>query len=289
MNLVIYLPASATAPVPVLLQLTFGAPPAPHALLDAGTPEKPAEIGPIAEMLKRGYAYAVFKYTEVEPDGDKSGQNGVRELAKTEGSTAAPDSWGSISAWAWGASRMVDYIKTDAALDGNRVALIGHSRLGKTVLWAAAQDERFALTFSSCAGEMGSSLARRDYGETVDDMASNFGGQFAPNLGKYIGHWDQMPVDSHFLIALNAPRPLLITAGTLDQWADPRGEFLAEVAAGPVYRLLGKKDLETTQFPPVDTPITSGDLAYFYHTGPHAITLGDWNVFLDFADRYLAR
>jgi len=171
-------------------------------------------------------------------------------------------------------------------VDAKRVALIGHSRLGKTVLLAGARDPRFALIFSSCGGEMGSALARRDYGETIDDMAANFPWQFCGNFQKYPGHWNEMPVDAHELIALNAPHPVFISGGTGDQWSDPRGEFLAEVAAGPVYRLLGLKDLGTTNFPPVDTPLITGDLGYNYHTGPHAIMPEDWNAFLDFADKY---
>ena len=199
----------------------------------------------------------------------------------------AADEWGTISAWAWGASRVLDYFTTDRAVDAKRVALIGHSRLGKTVLWAGARDPRFALVFSSCAGEMGSALARRDYGETVDDMAASFPWQFAGNFQKYAGHWNDMPVDAHLIIALNAPHPVFITGGTQDQWADPKGEFLAEVAAGPVYRLLGKKDLGVSDGPPLDTPLLTGDLGFHYHTGGHTITASDWKAFLDFADRYL--
>jgi hypothetical protein len=172
-------------------------------------------------------------------------------------------------------------------VDAKRIALIGHSRLGKTALWAGAQDPRFAMVFSSCAGEMGSSLARRDYGETIDDMVANLSWQFADNFKKYSGRWNDMPVDAHMLIALNAPHPVFITAGTQDQWADPRGEFLAAVAAGPVYRLLGQKDLGATEGPPLDKPLTTGAIGFLYHTGPHAITAADWQAFFNFAERYL--
>jgi len=182
---------------------------------------------------------------------------------------------------------VLDYLESDRAVDAKRVALIGHSRLGKTALWAGARDARFALVFSSCSGEMGASLARRDFGETVDDVIANFPWWFAGNFQKYSDHWNDMPVDSHLLIALNAPRPVFITGGTQDQWADPHGQFLAEVAAGPVYRLLGKKDLGTSELPPLDTPLVSGDLGFLYHTGAHTITAEDWKAFLDFADRHL--
>ncbi len=167
-----------------------------------------------------------------------------------------------------------------------QVAVFGHSRLGKTVLWASALDERIAAVFSSCAGEMGSALARRDWGETVDDMAQNFPWQFAGNFQKWPGRWNEMPVDAHMLIALSAPRPVFVTGGTTDQWADPVGEFLAQVAAGPVYRLLGRKDLGTTELPPLDTPLVQGDLGWHYHTGGHTATPADWQAFLAFLEKY---
>jgi hypothetical protein len=293
-HLQIYLPAKATKPVPLLLHIVFfGNPPVTSTASNAVSPSpvrRPAfsETGPITNILARGYGYATFRYTEVQPDNSNTFHSGVIGLTLAPGQAKpGPDEWGTISAWAWGASRVLDYLETDPAVDAKRVALIGHSRLGKTVLWAGAQDPRFALIFSSCAGEMGSALARRDYGETIDDMAANFPWQFAGNFQKYSGHWNDMPVDAHMLIALNAPHPVFITGGTQDQWSDPRGEFLAEVAAGPVYRLVGKKDLGTNDGPPLDTPLITGDLGFHYHTGGHTITASDWNAFLDFADKYL--
>lgn len=241
-------------------------------------------------MLSRGFGYALVRYSEIQPDNANTHASGVQALAYAPGQTApAADEWGTIAAWAWGASRVLDYLATDPAVDARRVAIVGHSRLGKTALWTGASDPRFALVFSSCAGEMGSALARRDYGETLDDMAGNFGWQFAGNLQKYPGHWTDLPVDAHMLIALCAPRPVFITGGTKDQWADPKGEFLAEVAAGPVYRLLGKADLGTRDLPPLDTPLIEGDLGFHYHTGGHTITASDWNAFLTFASRHLKR
>ena len=167
---------------------------------------------------------------------------------------------------------MIDYLETDRSVNAKQIALFGHSRLGKTALWATAKDERIAAAFSSCSGEMGAALARRDWGETVDDMAQNFPWQFAGNLQKWAGRWNEMPVDAHMLIALSAPRPVFITGGTADQWADPVGMFKAAVAAGPVYRLLGKKDLGVTELPALDTPVISGDLGWHYHTGGHTAT-----------------
>lgn len=279
-NLLMYLPAKAAKPVPLLVQLSFFANPV------AGAVSRDATI--ISNSLALGYGYASLRYTEIEGDTRTNSVSGVRKLALAAGqSQPAADEWGTISAWAWGASRVLDYLETDRAVDAKRVALIGHSRLGKTVLWAGARDPRFALIFSSCSGEMGASLARRDWGETVDDMAANFPWQFAGNFQKFSGRWSDMPVDSHMLIALNAPRPVFITGGTQDQWADPHGQFLAQVAAGPVYRLLGRQDLGTSKLPPLDSPQISGDLGFHYHTGGHTITSADWTAFLNFAEMHL--
>lgn len=289
-NVFLYLPANANGPVPVLLHLTFSTVdpgmPAPSSM--NSTRPHPSEAGPLTNILARGYGYATVRYTELEGDSSTNNLTLARKLALAPNQTKpAADEWGTITVWAWGVSRVLDYLETDPAVDAKRVALIGHSRLGKTALWAGAHDPRFALVFSSCAGEMGSALSRRDYGETVDDMAANFPYWFAGNFQKYSGHWNAMPVDAHMLIAINAPRPVFLTGGTQDQWADPRGEFLAAVAAGPVYRLLGQKDLGETEGPPLDKPLTSGTLGFLYHTGAHAILPIDWQAFFDFSEKFL--
>jgi hypothetical protein len=303
MNIAMYLPAHATGPVPLVLSLSFfglrGEPSPNPCLTDVDPTKAPAPPAggrgpgfgfgePVADILAHGYGYAIVNYSQIETDTQhQPNLNIVRKLALAPGQDKPdPDQWGTISAWAWGLSRIMDYLETDSAVDAKRVAIVGHSRLGKTVLWAGAADPRFAMVFSSQGGELGSALGRRDYGETIDDMAQNYDYQFAGNLQRYVGHWDDLPVDTHMLISLIAPRPLLITGGTGDQWSDPHGEFLGEVAAAPVYRLLGAKDLGTTEWPKPETPLISGDLAYYYHTGPHAITKEDWVVFLNFADKY---
>lgn len=276
-NVTVYIPANAKGPVPIVLCINFG-----------GGGRNPIPSGePIADIIARGWGYANVGYADIQPDSAAFTQ-GVIGLTLAAGQTAPPpDGWGTIGAWAWGISRIVDYFETDKAIDASQVAIVGHSRLGKTVLWAGAQDPRIAVVFSSCAGEMGSSLARRDWGETVDDMAQNFAWQFAGNFQKWPGRWNDMPVDAHMLVALNAPHPVFITGGTTDQWADPKGEFLAALTAGPVYRLLGRKDLGVTELPPLDTPIISGDVGWHYHTGGHSATPADWKAFLDFASKYL--
>jgi len=297
-NLTVYTPSKAAGPVPLILLVNFGGGPgrgaARGAAPAAGAAPVPGRGGPgsgeppvAEEILTRGWGYATVGYNDIQPDRANAWDQGVIGLTLQPGQTQpAPDEWGTISAWAWGISRIVDYFETDASVNAKQIAIQGHSRLGKTVLWAAARDERIAAVFSSCAGEMGSALARRDWGETVDDMAQNFGWQFSGNFQKWSGRWKDMPVDAHMLIALSAPRPAFISGGTADQWADPVGEFLAAVAAGPVYRLLGKKDLGVTALPPLDTPLTSGDLGWHYHTGGHTATPADWAAFLQFMSKY---
>jgi hypothetical protein len=295
-NLTMYTPARAAGPVPLILLVNFGGGAGARGAAQpaAGAGAVPGRGAPGAgeplvasDILARGWGYATVGYQDIQPDRANSWNQGVIGLTLQPGQVQpGPDEWGTISAWAWGISRIVDYLETDPSVNAKQIALHGHSRLGKTVLWAAARDERIAAVFSSCAGEMGSALSRRDWGETVDDMAQNFGWQFAGNFQKWTGRWNDMPVDAHMLIALSAPRPVFITAGTTDQWADPVGEFLATVAAGPVYRLLGRKDLGVSALPPLDVPVTDGDLGWHYHTGGHTATPADWAAFLQFLSKY---
>jgi hypothetical protein len=202
----------------------------------------------------------------------------------SRGEPRKPDEWGALSAWSWGLSRALDYFESDKSVDAKQVGLEGHSRYGKAALLAAALDQRFAIVFASCSGEGGAKLSRRSYGQTLDNIASSY--WMAENFKKYAGHWNNLPVDAHELIAMVAPRPVFITGGTQDFWADPHGEFLAAAAAAPVYRLLGKTDMGTTQMPAPDVPLISGELAFRFHAGPHTDSL-DWPVFLQFAHRYL--
>ena len=289
-KLTLYTPTKSDRPAPVILLVNFGGGPPPPAGSPAATRRFPTDPPVAAEIIARGWGYATVGYQDIQPDRKSSFTEGVIGLTLAPGQAQpAPDEWGTISAWSWGISRVLDYLETDRSVDGKRLAVYGHSRLGKTVLWAAARDERISAVFSSCAGEMGSALARRDWGETVDDMAQNFPWQFAGNFQKWPGRWHEMPVDAHLLIALSAPRPVFVTGGTTDQWADPVGQFLAMVAAGPIYRLLGKQDLGVTQLPPLDTPLTGGDLGWHYHTGGHTATPADWQAFLAFVGKYFDR
>ena len=235
----------------------------------------------IAETLARGYGIAFINYQDIEPDlpGGAGAKFGVRK------NFPAPDTndWGAIGAWAWGASRALDYLQTDK--DVGRVILFGHSRLGKTALWEGAQDTRFAAVIANCSGEMGASLSRRDYGETVDDVARHFPYWMAENFQKYAHHWNDLPVDSHFLISLIAPRPLFLNTGSEDKWGDPHGEFLAARAATPVYELFGEVGITETNFPPLDRALQH-DIGFNCHTGKHDVLPTDWDNFLDFADAH---
>jgi hypothetical protein len=290
----VYTPANTTKRAPIILLLNFGGGPARTGAAATGARggqgRGNAAAGDppnAADILARGWGYAVVGYNDIQPDRADAWTEGVigQTLAPGQNRPAA-DEWGTIGAWAWGASRIADYLESDKNVDASRIALYGFSRLGKTVLWAAAQDLRFKAVFSGCAGEMGSALARRDWGETVDDMAQNFAWQFSESFQQWPGRWSEMPVDAHMLISLIAPRPVFVTGGTGDQWADPKGEFLAQVAAGPVYRLLGARDLGTATYPSPDTPVVAGDLAFNLHSGGHTATPGEWALFAEFLSRY---
>ena len=302
-DLLLYLPADARKPVPVLLNISFTANSA--AVDDPGV--KPGEVwgrdkkrvpAPkgglgrlnVLPLIEAGFGAATIYYGDIEPDFNGGLPYSVRASYLKPGQTEfAPDEWGAIGAWAWGMSRAMDYLETDKGVDPKRVAILGVSRLGKTVLWAGAQDTRFAAVIDSCSGEGGAALSRRNYGETIAHLTapSRYPYWFCTNYQKFAQHVDQFPVDSHMLIALIAPRPVLLQTGDVDGWADPKGEFLAEVAAGPVYRLLGKQGLDTDQWPKAGEPILH-TLGYYMHDGGHGILPPDWNVFVRFLKMHLA-
>jgi len=239
-------------------------------------------------ILDRGWGYGRVDTSAVQRDSADLAtlQTGVIGMTLKPGQPRPPDEWGVLRAWSWAMSRAMDYLETDPQVDAKQVAITGHSRFGKMVLITAALDPRFAMVFPTCAGEMGTSLSRHDWGETIDDMVQLFAPHFAGNFVKYAGDWNKLPVDAHMLIALVAPRPVFITGGTTDQWSDPKGEFMAAAAAGPVYKLLGKKDLGATEMPAPDAPLVDGDIAFNEHTGGHLVTPTEWQLFLKFADRY---
>jgi hypothetical protein len=303
-HLLIYLPAHAQKPVPMFFSINFGA--VQNAVDDAGiTPEEVwdpktnTKISPpkgrgfgrldVGPLLDAGFGVATFYYGDVDPDYASGFSNGIRAHYLKPGQTErAPDDWGSIAAWAWGMSRVEDYFETDKSIDAKRVAIHGISRLGKTVMWAGAHDRRFAAVIASCSGEGGAALSHRDYGETIALLTAptRFPYQFAPNYAQYGGFPDKAPMDANLLIALIAPRPLLLQTGSTDYWSDPKGEFLAEVAAGPVYKLLGKDPLDTDVWPAPKQPILH-DLGYYMHDGAHGMVSTDWDIYLEFLKMHL--
>jgi GH35 family endo-1,4-beta-xylanase len=278
-------PANATAPVPVIMELSFVFPPGVRFQPSVVSAPDPGQ----EQVLRKGWGYASLIPTSVQADNGAGLTSGIIGLTN-KGQPRALDDWGALRAWAWGASRALDYFENDKNVDAKRVGLEGHSRFGKAALVAMAYDQRFAIAYISSSGAAGAKLHRRNWGELVENIASS--GEYhwmAGNYLKYAGplSWNDLPVDSHELIALCAPRPVFIGVGDKgDYWVDAKGMFMAAVAAGPVYKLLGKKDLGVSEFPEIETELIDGDVAFRQHRGGHT-TAPNWPAFLTFADRYL--
>lgn len=285
-------PANASGPVPVIMQFGFTRPLPRRAGAPArAAPPRAEPQGPTwqEQIIARGWGYAVIAPNSVQADNGAGLTKGIIGLVN-KGQPRKPDDWGALKAWAWGASRLLDYFETDDAVDAMRVGIQGHSRYGKATAVAMAYDNRFAVAFVSSSGSGGLSLYRRDWGEIVENTAGLgayhwMGGNFLKYAGPLT--WDDLPIDTHELVALIAPRPVFIGTGSPpgDAWVDPKGMFLAGVYAGPVYTLLGKKGLGTTEYPPVETTLIEGDIGFRQHAEGH--TPGpNWPAFLEFVARY---
>jgi hypothetical protein len=293
-------PADASGPVPVMIELGLSAD-----VLAAIAKRFPDLIAGAAkwreQVLAKGWGFAEYIPTTVQPDNGEGLAQGIIGLTNhgltNRGQPRAldlrsVDQWGALRAWAWGASRVIDYFETDKSVDAKHVGIEGHSRYGKASLIAMAYEPRLTIGYISSSGEAGAKLFRRNYGEQIGNIAGT--GEYhwmAGNFLKYDGPLTEndLPVDAHELIALCAPRPVFVGAGTTekgDGWVDAKGMFLAEVGAGPVYKLLGKKDLGTAEFPPLETALISGDLGFRQHSDGHT-PAPNWPTFLEFAGRYM--
>jgi len=294
-DLTLTTPANATGPVPVMIEFGFVFPPGfrpPAPPANAPTPPP----GPTwqQQLLANGWGYASLIPNSIQADNGAGLTQGIIGLCN-KGQPRKLDDWGSLRAWAWGASRALDYFERDRSVDAKQVGIEGLSRYGKAALVTMAYDQRFAIGFIGSSGEGGAKLHRRNFGELVENVAGT--GEYhwmAGNFLQYAGPltWADLPVDAHELIALCAPRPTFISYGAAEgpgaegQWVDQRGSFMAAVAAGPVFRLLGKKDLGTTEFPAVETALVEGELAWRQHKGGHT-TGPNWPTFIKFANRYI--
>jgi hypothetical protein len=288
-------PAKAIGPVPVMME--FGLSPEQlEAIKKRLTEVQRAALlgnGPTwqQQVLAKGWGYALLIPTSVQADNGAGLTEGIIGLVN-KGQPRTLDDWGALRAWAWGASRALDYFETDTAVDSKQVGIEGLSRYGKAALLTMAYDQRFAIGFIGSSGEGGAKIFRRNFGEQVENLASTSEYHWmAGNFLKYAGPLtaNDLPVDAHELIAMCAPRPVFISSGSQQVeggWVDAKGMFLAAVNAGPVYELLGKKGLGTAEFPPMETPLISGDIAFRQHSGGHT-TGPNWPTFLIFASRYL--
>ena len=288
-DLTLVTPANIKEPAPVMMEFGFQFPPdfkmtdQMKRYIDSMSTWRPM-------VLSKGWSYAILVPTSFQQDNGKGLTEGIIGLVN-KGQPRKLDDWGTLRTWAWGASRALDYLISDKSVDGSKVVIEGLSRYGKAALVTMAYDQRFAIGFIGSSGEGGASLLRRNFGEMIENVASTSEYHWmAGNFLKYAGPLTakDLPVDAHELIAMCAPRPVFISCGSPEiegNWVDDKGQFMAAVDAGPVYRLLGKKDLGTTEIPPMGTALIDGDIAFRQHFGGHT-TLDNWSTFIKFAEKY---
>lgn len=294
LDILMYIPNNPKGPVAGFVGLNFSGNHTVHAdpeIIKRDTGKARGELASrwqVETLIDRGYALVTMHRDQVDPDNYRVNfTDGIHPLFYAEGQTKPkPTEWGSIGAWAWALSRVVDYLETDEQIDASRLAVIGHSRLGKTALWAGARDPRFAMVISNNSGCGGAALYRRCYGERIHHMTKPVGYWFCTNHHQYQKRENELPVDQHMLMALIAPRPLYVASATNDRWADPKGEFLAAKHASPAYKLFGKPALSQREPPEPDHPMHT-TIGYHLRTGDHDVTAYDWNQYLEFADQQM--
>jgi len=281
-RLTLFLPKNTDGPSPVFLLIDNRGP----SNTDPSRKVK-SEFWPAEEVIARNYGIAVFYNSDVDPDNYDEFKNGIHGILDVQ--PRQPDSWGTLAAWAWGASRCMDYFETDAGIDSKHVAVLGHSRGGKTALWAGAEDERFSIVISNESGCGGAAIARRKYGETIARINTSFPHWFCLNYRNFSGNEEAMPVDMHQLLGLIAPRGLYVACADEDLWGDPKGSYIALQNALPVFNLLGTDSSVPQTMPPLNTPVGKGMTGFHIRDGGHNLILKDWNWFMDFADRVWER
>jgi len=309
-SLLLFLPSDRSQPVPLFLGLNFYGNHTIHAhpeisisknytrnnptfyIYDHQADENSRGVRstrwPVEYILQNGYGLGVIYYGDLDPDFDDGYQNGLHPLFYKEGQERpAEEEWGSIGVWAWGMSRALDYLEQDPDIAADKVISFGHSRLGKTSLWAGAQDERFAAVISNNSGCGGAAISRRRFGETVKVINTSFPHWFNDVFRKYNEKEDELPLDQHMLIALMAPRPVYIASAQQDQWADPKGEYLSGYHAGPVYQLYGKMTPSSENQPPLNQPQFTESVSYHIRSGVHDVTRFDWVQYIQFANQYV--
>jgi hypothetical protein len=277
----VFVPNNRRAPVPAVIHINnrYFVP-----LEKAATEHDP--FWPVKTLIDRGYATASFHTSDVDPDKKDGYADGVRAFFAA-GKPPKDDDWRSLSAWGWGASKVLDHLDSLEAIDESRVAVVGHSRGGKTSLWAGCEDPRFAIAYSNNSGCGGAALSRRAYGETVERITTSFPHWFCKNFSNYANREAELPVDQHEVISLLAPRGVYVASADEDLWADPKGEYASIVAAAPVFRLKGIESISQLEMPAINQPRVVGQTGYHVRTGGHGLGDVDWNWFLDFADGLL--
>ena len=286
-HIIIFIPNHASKPVPAFMMMSFDNPRGGSFNLSSSRKGHLRNGVPLGHLADQGYAYVSVYHGDLVGHNEVSFGGGIHKLFFRDGqSFPKAHEWGVLTANGWTGMRTLDYLETNDRIDASRVAVMGHSKMGKATLWAAAQDQRFAMAISAQSGCGGAALWRRKYGETMAKL-NRFPHWLCINARKFNDHEDDLPVDQHMLLSLIAPRPVYVASGTADTWADPHGEFQSANHAGPVYTLLGKKPLSTTKLPPPNQPLLDGDIGYHIRTGGHSIEPYDWQQFISFADRHL--